>query len=321
MNQVIDRRTILKAALGAGAAAVLPRTLVAQQGVAPGAQAGAFRCVHLSDIHVQPELSADRGMAKALAAVEALDPKPDFILLGGDQIFDAFEQDEARARMLFDMFRKLAADNTNLKMHYCIGNHDVFGWSQRKGVTPAHALYGKKMVCDCCQLPKTFGAFDHKGWRFYVLDTIQPTANNRYEGYVDAEQLAWLEADLAAKPAATPAVVVSHIPVLTVTGLNERTFVPSANQYQVPSGLMCRDSPRLTQLFAKHNVKLALSGHIHELDRIELRGVTYICDGAVSGNWWKGQKAGYEEGFGVLDLKTDGTIAHRYHDYGWEAQA
>ena len=58
-------------------------------------------------------------------------------------------------------------------------------------------------------------------------------------------------------------------------------------------------------------------GSLHACDRIELRGVTYICDGAVSGNWWKGPRFGYEEGFGILDLSPDGTFTHRYHDYGW----
>jgi predicted phosphodiesterase len=70
---------------------------------------------------------------------------------------------------------------------------------------------------------------------------------------------------------------------------------------------------------AAGNVRLCLSGHIHLLDRCELDGVTYICDGAVSGAWWKGPLDGIREGFGVIDLRPDGGFTHRYEPYGWNA--
>jgi Icc protein len=45
--------------------------------------------------------------------------------------------------------------------------------------------------------------------------------------------------------------------------------------------------------------------------------VTFICDGAVSGGWWKGPNEDVQEGFGIIDLKPDGGFAHQYFDYGW----
>src|SRR5262249_25554403 len=80
----------------------------------------------------------------------------------------------------------------------------------------------------------------------------------------------------------------------------------------------CRD---LDALFQKHrNVKLCLSGHLHLLDRCDYNGVTYICDGAVSGAKWKGRKRQTPEGYGVIDLFADGTFKHEYMTYGWKAE-
>ena len=44
--------------------------------------------------------------------------------------------------------------------------------------------------------------FDHEGWYFVVLDSLAIEGNG-YKGWIDAEQIAWLDDDLAAsgKPA------------------------------------------------------------------------------------------------------------------------
>ncbi|MEX2092204.1 MAG: hypothetical protein WD971_05980, partial [Pirellulales bacterium] len=73
-------------------------------------------------------------------------------------------------------------------------------------------------------------------------------------------------------------------------------------------------------LFAKHpNVKLCISGHLHLLDRVDYNGVTYLCNGAVSGNWWGGRHKDCDEGYAVVDLYDDGTFEHEYVKYGWKA--
>ena len=56
------------------------------------------------------------------------------------------------------------------------------------------------------------------------------------------------------------------------------------------------------------------------IDRCTIDGVTYVCDGAVSGSWWKGPLQGVPEGFGVVDLRADGTFEHRYEPYGRAAR-
>ena len=76
----------------------------------------------------------------------------------------------------------------------------------------------------------------------------------------------------------------------------------------------------IVELFRKHNVRLCLSGHMHMIDRVAFRGITFICDGAVSGNWWKGAHLEFPEGYGVIDLYADGTFEHQYVTYGWVAE-
>ena len=83
-----------------------------------------------------------------------------------------------------------------------------------------------------------------------------------------------------------------------------------------------QDAQRIVSLFKRHaNVKLCLSGHLHLTERIEYAGVTYVCGGAVSGNWWKGDHHGTEEGYAIVDLYDDGSFDWQYIDYNWTPPA
>ncbi|MHC4257500.1 MAG: metallophosphoesterase, partial [Planctomycetota bacterium] len=66
------------------------------------------------------------------------------------------------------------------------------------------------------------------------------------------------------------------------------------------------------------NVKLALSGHMHLIDRVDIRQTSFICDGAVSGSWWQGDYHGFDEGYGLVDLYDDGSFEHQYVAYNWK---
>jgi hypothetical protein len=59
---------------------------------------------------------------------------------------------------------------------------------------------------------------------------------------------------------------------------------------------------------------------LDDLDLPELDGVTYVCDGAVSGAWWKGPKERCAEGYGLFDLFDDGSFKHQYVPYGWKIE-
>ena len=82
---------------------------------------------------------------------------------------------------------------------------------------------------------------------------------------------------------------------------------------------MHEDAGLLKDLFARHrNVKIGLSGHMHQVDRIDFQGVSYLCSGAVSGSWWNGRYYACDYGYTVLDLYSDGTFEHEYVGYGWD---
>jgi len=75
----------------------------------------------------------------------------------------------------------------------------------------------------------------------------------------------------------------------------------------------------LRKLFQKHdNVRLALSGHQHWLDKCELDRVSYLCGGAVSGAWWGGEYEGFPPAFLILDLNANGTF--RSETVYWETK-
>jgi 3',5'-cyclic-AMP phosphodiesterase len=318
MNTFPSRRDVLKTIAGAAAASFLD--LPTLQG-APKKAPQPFRFVHLTDTHVQHERDGDKGFAKSLKAVEALEPKPDFILTGGDLVFDVLDVPPERATMLFDLYKKVIADNTSLPVYNTIGNHDVFGWHPQSGISPKTAGYGKALVKDKLQLNETYHAFEHKGWRFFCLDNILPGGDERYPylGGLDPVQFDWFKSELQKTDPKTPIVTCEHIPLITVTGFAHDNLHEDKH-WHFNDALVCGDAAQRLPLLRTRNVRLALSGHIHERDRVEYWDTTFINDGAVCGSWWKGPHRGVPEGFGVFDLRTDGSFDYRYHEYGWKAQ-
>ena len=118
-------------------------------------------------------------------------------------------------------------------------------------------------------------------------------------------------------PKQTPICILTHIPLLAVCTYFFSPF--KGNAYNVSNTMMHNDSHQVISMLTKYNVKLCISGHIHMVDRIDYLGITFICDGAVSGNWWKGKHHEFSEGYGLFDLYPDATFAHAYQTYGWKA--
>jgi Icc protein len=110
-----------------------------------------------------------------------------------------------------------------------------------------------------------------------------------------------------------PVLVMSHIPILTATLMIEDNIV---NKWQMLGGDMHTDTSKIIRLFYRHpNVKLCLSGHIHLRDKVVYNNVTYLCNGAVSGAWWEGNKRETAPGYGLIDLYADGSFEESYVNY------
>ena len=313
--------------LGMAAAATVSsgRAATSVQASNSPASPDSLRFAHLPDIHMGAGRGAPQKLARCLEAVE--DSKPKFAITGGDQVV-VLGVSEAEAQKLFDLYQGVVRENTKLPFHHCFGNGDAFGWHRKFNITPDHPLYGKQMFRERFGLDRTYYRFDDEGWRFYVLDNVQPTFEtvvrglraNDYQGYLDEAQQTWLEADLRAKPREMPAVVVCHIPILSVTFFDDNIWREEESGYFIHVRCMARGAAELTELFSRHNVKLVLTGHMHRLDRCEYRCVTFICGGAVSGHWWHDPARGpntARPGFGLIDLCPDGTFDYRYVEYGW----
>ena len=327
------RRDILRAGVVGSAGLLTSRALGAS--AKPGASAPGlrpFRIAHLTDMHVQPERRAGEGYAAALASLERLSPRPDLIVTGGDHVMDSFEQTLERTRTQWDVYHRAIAA-TKIPVKSVIGNHDMWGWG-KKDIPDTAAGYGRAMALDQLQLARPYYSFDTSGeargdagghagagWHFVMLDSMT-RRDFSYAGNFGPEQTEWLKADLAAASAAKKNIILfSHIPILGVCvffdGGPKRI---GATEWNVPDAWMHRDAHAIVDLLDEHNVKLAVSGHIHLVDRCAYRGTTYICDGAVSGNWWKGPLAQFPEGYGVIDLYPDGRFEHEYVTYGWKAE-
>ena len=302
---------------GAAAAPAPAQATSATHAPAGRADEGVIRFAHLTDMHVQPERRAGEGYAAALRSLDKLDPPAQFIVTGGDHVMDVFETDAARAKLQWDLYERVLREHTRLPVYATMGNHDVGGWGVPGQVPPGSAGYGKSMALERLAMKAPYYSFDRGPWHFVCLDNIAPRGTGYYGG-LDAEQVEWLRGDLAVA-GARPTCVISHIPILSACVFFDGDDRLRQDFWHVPDSWMQRDVKPLLGLFRRHKVRLLLSGHIHLVDRVEYLGMTFVCDGAVSGAWWKGPNQEFAEGYGVLDLSPDGSVRHEYVAFGWAA--
>jgi len=279
------------------------------QATAPADRAGEFDFVFMPDIHLQPELNAVAGFRRAIARVNRM--QPDFVVTGGDLIMDALGQEYSRADRLYTLYLETARD-FDMPVYSTIGNHEVWGWYDGSGADPAHPLYGKGMYEE--RIGKRYHSFDHENWHFMCLDSIQRAPNGRYRGGIDAAQMEWIRGDLSRVAPDTPIALFTHIPFVTVNPLLRGETARPVNP-----GIIITNGAEVLGLFADHELRLVLQGHLHVLEAIQARGILFITGGAVSAKWWEGPLDGMEEGF--LHLRIAGEDIHwEYIDYGWEAK-
>jgi len=318
----ISRRDVLLTGVAAGVAFTAPRLLAADIKITepPPRDGKPFRIAHLTDMHVTEKHNAQAGFAAALKSIAQFDRPPQILITGGDHIMDALVTTRERAVEQWDMYGKILADNTKLKTYPCIGNHDVWGWSAKDDYSAAKD-FGKPIALERLGLKERYYSFDAGGWHFVMLDNIAMRDRGYYGAFDDAQQQ-WLEADLAKNLAGErlPVCVVTHIPLCGVSpyffakgGENGESF------YRAPDNLMHHNVKPLLRQLAQNNVKLCISGHTHLVDRVDYLGISFVCDGAVCGNWWGGPYQDFQEGYGVFDLYPSGAFDHRYVDYGWKS--
>jgi len=192
MRQSVDRRDFLRLAGIAGV------TFTA--GLFPGHRASAqaagdFHFVQMSDTHWgfkgPPNPDAEHTLEKAVATVNALAQKPDFIFFTGDLTHTTEDGNERRARM--KKFKEIVSGLSVKDVRFMPGEHDA---SLDKGEA------FKEFFGD------THYTFDHKGVHFIALDNVSDPAAK-----LGDEQLAWLADDLKKHKPDDRIVVFTHRPL------------------------------------------------------------------------------------------------------------
>lgn len=263
-----------------------------------------FEFAFLTDIHIRPDMNAPKGFQMAIDAVNQLNS--DFVLTGGDLIYDALRGDQKRSDSLYRLFIDMSK-GFNMPLYPCLGNHDLFAVYKESPEDSNHPDYKYGMFER--YFGDTFYSFNHKGWHFIVLNSLDVTTDYKYIGYVHDEQMKWLEDNLKMVDPSTPIVVVTHLPLVStwefVNGGGTRTVGNSIDVFK---------------LFKNHNLKLVLQGHIHWKEYGYINDqFHFITGGSIAGNGWKGRRHNTKEGF--VYIKVNGEdFTWEYVDHGWEAE-
>jgi 3',5'-cyclic AMP phosphodiesterase CpdA len=300
----LSRRDLLVSAatVGAGLAAGPFARLQKAQTDAPRA----LRIVQFTDVHLTTAPDVIARFRETLDQVYAMDDRPDLIVQTGDAIMDAMYASKEDSAAQFDAWREVWADYTEIPLRNCIGNHDVWGWNAGSDDDPDDvAKRGQGWPVMEFGMDDRYETFEAGGWRFITLDSTRQSGGGYVAG-CDEEQMNWLVQTIEATPPDQPILISSHIPILNVTGFFEPDRLNEDN-WSIPTSWMHRDAMELKNLFWGHpNVKVCLSGHMHQIEAIEFNGVAYFNSGAVSGSWWGGRYYEADPSYAVIDLYEDG---------------
>lgn len=267
----LDRRGFIRGAGAALAASVLPVSLIE---VAFARPEDRFTFAYISDSHIQHVKGRqfvrnwDRGLMRAVAECNLMDPKPDFVLYGGDLAQMALPSELDHGAELLSAIRG--------KVHMVMGEHDYY-------------------LDDGAYWSKLFGphwySFDHKGVHFVVLNSILTHQSwmDRYPDgkarmaemagldnpngspfMVGAEQREWLKRDLAKVDRKTPVVVFSHSPLQKIFK-NWNFWTDDAEQVQ-----------DLLKPFDKVNV---MYGHVHQIQYNQIGNISFNSVMATAWPW------------------------------------
>jgi 3',5'-cyclic AMP phosphodiesterase CpdA len=268
----LTRRGFIKSAGAVAAVSTFPISMVELAFADPAQN---FTFAYISDSHIQHIKGSrfvnnwDRGLIRAVAETNLLQPKPDFVMFGGDlaQLGTVAELDHGA-----EMLAKL-----NYKTHVVMGEHDYYldlgeYWSE---------LFGPQWY-----------SFDHKGVHFVVLNSILTFDEWTYDRWPTAEQRmlemagldnpngspfmvgdtqrAWLAKDLAGVAKNTPVVVFSHSPIQKIyKGWNFWTD----------------DAEEVQGLLKPFDDVTVVYGHVHQIQYNQIGNISFHAVMATAWPW------------------------------------
>ena len=273
--------------------------------------AGAVRIAYFTDIHTRLEWDTPEALRSAADAINAR--SPDLVLCGGDLITEGFESAAATVAPRWDAYFENLHGRLRMPVHTAIGNHDLVAAMPEDGSPPAadpKAVFRGKLG-----LERTHHAFSANGIRFLVLDGLEVTGDElKYRGFVDAAQLEWLKAEAGRLKADEPAVVLTHMPLMTAF------YQATAGATEpAPRSRVVVNNREVLSAFEGRNLLLVLQGHLHVNEMLRWGRTTFITGGAVCGKWWRGDWHGTPAGFGMITL-AGGRVDWEYVPLGWKVR-
>jgi 3',5'-cyclic-AMP phosphodiesterase len=270
LKTFLHRRTFLRNGGAAALVASLPVTLVE---FAFAKDTYNFTLAYISDAHIQNIRGSefvrnwDRGLIRAVAEANLLNPPPDFVIFGGDLAELGTKAELDHGAEILSALRP--------RVHHVMGEHDYYldlgeYWS---------TLFGPQWY-----------SFDHKGVHFVVLNSVLtyddwtfkrwPTAEQRMREMasldnpngspfmVGEKQRAWLADDLKNVRKNTPVVVFSHAPLQKIyKGWNFWT----------------EDADEIQALLKPFDKVTVIYGHVHQ---IQYNQIGNICFHSVMATAW-----------------------------------
>jgi 3',5'-cyclic-AMP phosphodiesterase len=178
----------------------VPRSRTFGPGAAEAADDGGWSFVQISDTHIGFRGGANPDalgtFEAALARIKALDPKPAFVVHTGDI-------SHAQKAGAFDTVTEALKGVGVERTFYVPGENDVF------------ADGGAEYLSRFAAGGRGWQSFDYRGVHFVGLLNVLGFKAGKL-GSLGADQLEWLERDVAGLPSSTPIVVYAHVPLWAV---------------------------------------------------------------------------------------------------------
>lgn len=268
----MNRRELLAGAGTSLLASTLPMSLVKL--AFGGTDQADITFAYISDSHIQHISGSrfvynfDQGLIRAVAEANLMNPRPDFVVYGGDLAQLAKKEELDHGAEIMSALRS--------KIYWVVGEHDYYldmGGYWRD-------LFGAE-----------YYSFDHKGVHFITLNSVLtyeewinrwPTPEQRMAEMalldnpqgspflVGETQIKWLESDLAKLSDETPIVIFSHSPLQKIFK-NWNFWTDDAEQIQ-----------SLLKRFHKVNV---LYGHVHQIQYNQIGNIAFNSVMATAWPW------------------------------------
>ncbi|NQV20928.1 MAG: metallophosphoesterase [Rhodospirillales bacterium] len=268
----LNRRSFIKGSSAAAIGTVLPLSVIELACAEKGEN---ITFAYISDSHIQQikgnkfVRNFDRGLIRAVAEANLMNPKPDFIMFGGDlaQLGKKEELDHG-----LEILSALSG-----KVRYVLGEHDYYldlgeYWTDK--ISPHYYSFDVKGV----HFVVLNSILTHDEWTFNRWPSAEERMNqmagldnpNGSPFMVGEKQRKWLKEDLDKIDKSTPVVVFSHSPIQKIyKGWN--FWTDDAEEVQA-----------LLQPFDKVTV---IYGHVHQIQYNQIGNISFHSVMATAWPW------------------------------------